>query len=430
MGGLASALNATVSALRGQSSAISAVSENIANSSTTAYKIRTISFQALIGDSTGASGGGVLARTGQSVSQVGQITTTGIASNIAIKGQGFFVVSSNLTNQPAAYNFSRNGNFSTDAGGNLVNDEGYYLLGQATSNLGVVLATNPSNLNSLAPINVASVQGAASATTLVGQKMNLPADAAIGDAFTTSFEVFDSQGVSSTLTQTFTKTAANSWTMALGQPKYTSNPTVQSGTLAAPLTYAFTFNGDGSLATPATSPALSIDFSIPALTATGANTSAVTLNVGTPNFTDGVTQFASNSTNPGIEISSITGNGVRFGRLTSIEINDAGLVTAVFDNGLRQPVFQVPVATFPNPNGLRQVNGSVYDENQDAGIMSLQRPNTGNAGSLVSKALEGSATDISEEFNKLIVAQQAYSAAAQIITAVRTLSDTLNQAIR
>lgn len=430
--GLASALYATVSALRGQSTAIANVSENIANSSTTAYKIRTISFQALVGDTGGGgnSGGGVLTRTSQAVSSLGQITTTGVSTNIAIKGQGFFVVSSALTNRPAAFTFSRNGNFSTDSGGNLISDEGYYLMGQVTDNQGVVTATNTSNLNSLVPINVAAVQGAASATTAVTEKMNLPADAAVGDSFTTSFEVFDSQGVSSTVTQTFAKTAANGWTMTLSQPEYTNNPGVQSGTLAAPLTYAFTFNGDGSLATPATSPALSINFSIPTLTATGANTSAITLNIGTAGDTDGITQFAANSTNPQIEIAGITSNGVRFGKLTSIEINDSGLVTAVFDNGLRQPMFQVPIATFPNPNGLRQINGSIYDENQDAGIMSLQNPGSGSAGALVSKALESSATDISEEFNKLIVAQQAYSASAQIITAVRTLNDTLNQAIR
>ena len=429
--GLASALNATVSALRGQSTAISNVSENIANASTTAYKIRTISFQALVGDSGSgfSTGGGVLTRSAQSVGQAGQITTTGVSTNVAIKGQGFFVVSDKLTNRPAGYTYSRNGNFATDSQGNLVNDEGYYLLGQSTDSQGNVLASNANDLNSLAPINVSAVQGAASATTLVTEKLNLPADAIVGNSFTTSFEIFDSLGVSSTVTQTFTKTAANGYLMTLSQPKFTNNPTVQSGTLAAPLTYNFTFNGNGSLATPTTSPSLAINFSSPA-SATGANASTVAINVGTPGLTDGITQFASNTTTPGIEIAGVTGNGVRFGKLTSVDINDSGLVTAVFDNGLRQPVYQIPVATFPNPNGLRQVNGSVYDENQDAGILSLQKPNIGNAGSIVSKALEGSNTDISEEFNKLIVAQQAYSAAAQIITAVRTLNDTLNSAIR
>lgn len=426
--GLASALNATVGALRGNSAVISAVSQNIANASTTAYKIRTISFQELVGDSS--TGGGVLYHAEQNVEKLGQITTTSVGTNIALKGGGFFVVSNSLTSRPAGFGFSRNGSFSTDGGGNLINNEGYYLLGQPTNSSGVVTATNASDLNSLTPINVTAVQGAASATSLVTEKLNLPADATIGQVFTTSFELFDSLGVSSTITQTFTKTAANAWTMTLSQPFYTNNSSVQSGSLAAPLGYALTFNGDGSLLTPASSPSLSVDFSIPALTATGANASTVSLFVGTAGATDGITQFASNSTTPSLEISGITGNGVRFGKLTSIEIADTGLVTAVFDNGLRQPVYQIPIATFPNPDGLTQSNGSVYNENQEAGILSLQQPNVGNAGQIVPGALEESSTDISEEFNKLIVAQQAYSAAAQIITAVRTLNDTLNQAIR
>ena len=77
------------------------------------------------------------------------------------------------------------------------------------------------------------------------------------------------------------------------------------------------------------------------------------------------------------------------------------------------------------------VKGSVYDENQDAGNLdSVATQHVGKAGSLVAGALESSTTEISEEFNRLIVAQQAYSAAAQIITTVKTLNDTLNSAIR
>jgi flagellar hook protein FlgE len=424
--GLASALNATVGALRAQSNQISAVSENIANTSTTAYKIRTVNFQALVGDSGNgnSSGGGVISKTAQNIRQSGAISTTGISTNVAIKGDGFFVVSDNLSNKPAAYTYSRNGNFQTDANGYLVNDEGYYLLGQVTDSLGVVTASNSTDLNSLAPVSVNAIQGAASPTTAVNEKLNLPADAPIGGAYTSSFEIFDSLGVSSTVNQTWTKTAANTWTLALANPALSSNLATTSGTIA-PATINFTFNGDGSLATPAATPTISITGFT-----TGANNSSIAFGIGTAGLTDGITQFASNTSTPGIEIASITGNGVRFGKLTSVEIADSGLVTAVFDNGLRQPVYQIPIATFPNPNGLTQVNGSVYDENQLAGILNLQKPTVGNAGSIVSKALESSNTDISEEFNKLIVAQQAYSAAAQIITTVRTLNDTLNQAIR
>lgn len=427
---LSTALNSTVSSLRSQSTAIAAVSENIANASTTAYKTRRVDFQSLINNTGGFSdvGGGVIAKTSQNVSQNGQITITGRSTNISISGQGFFVISDDLQNRPAAYTYSRNGNFATDADGYLINDEGQYLLGQLTDSLGVVTAINANDLNSLGPVNVTAIQGAASPTTIVNQKINLPADAAIspavGSTFNNSFEIFDSLGVSSTINQTWTKTAANTWTLALANPVLTSNLSVVSGTIA-PVSVAFTFAGDGSLLTPATSPVVTVS----AFT-TGANNSTITLGVGTPTLTDGITQFASNTANPSLTISSINGNGVRFGALSNIEINDAGIVTAIFDNGLRQPVYQIPIATFPNPNGLTHVRGTIYDENQLAGNLSLQNPSIGNAGTIVAKALEGSTTDISEEFNKLIVAQQVYSSSAQIISSVRTLTDALLQAVR
>ena len=424
--GLASALNATVSALRSQSTAIAAVSENIANSSTTAYKNRRIDFQALVNNTgnTNSVGGGVIVVASQSMTEVGPISATGIKTNIAINGQGFFIVSDNLNNQPSGYTYSRNGNFKPDANGYLVNDEGYYLMGQVTDNLGVVTAINANDLNSLSPVSTTAIQGAASATTIVNEKINLPADAAVGAVFQSAFEVFDSLGVSSTVTQTWTKTGANAYTMVLSNPVLTSNMTTVTGTIA-PVSTNFTFNGDGTLATPATSPAVTISGYT-----TGAMNSNISLSIGTPGKSDGITQFASNTTPPAIAISTINNNGVRFGALSSVEISDKGIVTAVFDNGLRQPIYQIPVATFPNPDGLTQVKGSVYDENQNAGNLILQKPSFGNAGTLVASALEGSTTDISEEFNKLIVAQQAYSASAQIITTVKTLSDTLNSAVR
>ena len=424
--GLASALNSTVSALRAQSTAIAAVSENISNSDTTAYKIRQVTFESLVGDTSNSNttGGGVLSKTSQIITQSGEITTTGVSTNVAISGSGFFVVTGNLSNKAAAYTYTRNGDFSTDSTGNLVNNEGSYLLGQTTNNQGVVTATNANDLNSLVPINVSAIQGAASPTKTVTEKINLPADAPIGSLYTSSFELFDSLGISNTVNQTWTKTASNAWTMTLSNPVLTTNPATVTGTMST-TSFNFTFNGDGSLKTVSPSPgALTVTFA-----GTGANTSTLAVDVGTPGLTDGVTQFSSNSATPSLEISSITGDGVRFGKLTGIDIADSGLVTAVFDNGLRQPVYQIPVATFPNANGLQQVSGSVYAASQLAGVLTLQDPNVGSAGSLVSKALEGSNTDISEEFNKLIVAQQAYSAAAQIITTVKTLSDALNRVI-
>lgn len=422
---LTSALNSSVSGLRAQGAAIAAVSENIANASTTAYKIKTINFQALVTGSGKTASGGVLFSQAQNVNVTGQITSTSVDTNIAIKGGGFFIVSDDLDNRPSAYNYSRNGNFATDKNGYLVNDEGYFLLGQSTDENGVVTATNSSDLNSLRPVNINAIQGAAAETQNITEKLNLPADALVGDAYTNSVEVFDSLGVSNTVDQTWTKTAANTWTLSIGDPYLTTDSTVTTA-VSTPNSFTFTFNGDGSLA--GTVPA-STDVVFSAFT-TGANDSTVSFDFGTVGSTDGITQFSSNTVTPDLEISEISGDGVRFGTLSSIEINDSGIVTAVFDNGLRQAIFQIPIATFKNPNGLTHVNGSIYDENQNAGNYTLQSPGGGSSGTIVASALEESMTDTSEEFNKMIIAQQAYSAAAQIVTTVKSMYDTLTQAVR
>lgn len=425
---LSSALNTAVSALRAQSAALSSVSQNIANSSTTAYKDTGVSFQAMVtgsGTSQTSVTGGVVYSTYQNMTSQGLIEATDVSTNIAISGDGFFVVSDATDNLPSGYNYSRNGSFSTDASGYLLNSEGYYLMGWATDADGNVSANNTNDLNSLEPVSVTAVSGSAKATQNVAIEANLPADAAIGDSFTMAFEVFDALGISHTVDQTWTKTAANEWEMSLSDPYLTSDSSVTTGTLT-PSTATVTFNGDGSLAGVSPSP---LSLSITGFT-TGADDSAVAIDLGTVGRTDGLTQYSSNSTTAQIEIFNVDNDGVRYGQLTSIEINDEGLVTALFDNGLRQPIYQIPVATFSNPNGLTHINGTVYDENQYAGNVNLNYPGGGSAGSIVASALEQSTVDTSEEFSRMIIAQQAYSSASQVISTTSDMFDTLISAVR
>lgn len=436
---LNSALNASVTGLRAQGAAIAAVSENIANARTTAYKTREIAFSSLVAGNTtnsGFSAGGVLFDTSQNISRQGLITATDSGTDISINGNGFFVVTDDITNQPSGFTYSRNGNFKTDASGFLINNEGSYLLGQRTDDLGVVIAGNPNDLNSLTPIDTNTISGTAQPTTVIRFDMNLPADAAIfpapNSSFPNSIEVFDALGVSHTIGITWTKTAANTWTATYANPVQTSTglPSgvldTDSVTAGVQNTINVTFNGDGSLntLTPA-APALNISGYT-----TGAQNSVVTLDLGTPTLTDGLTQFASQSNIPKLDIFLIDGDGVRFGQLSSLAISDSGLVTAFFENGVRLPVYQIPIATFPNPNGLTQVNGSIYDENQLAGNYNLRLPGQGNAGSIIASSLELSTTDTSEEFNKMIVAQQAYSSAAQIISTTDDMFQELVSAVR
>lgn len=206
---------------------------------------------------------------------------------------------------------------------------------------------------------------------------------------------------------------------------YTSDASSPTGTLS-PSTISITFNGDGSLASYSPDPPT---ISITSYT-TGSDDSSITFDIGTIGGTDGLTQYSSNSTDPDIEISLVEDDGVRYGQLTEIEIDDTGLVTAVFDNGLRQAVYQIPVATFQNPDGLTHVSGTIYDENETAGNYSLHLSGEGGAASIVSSALEASTADTSDEFNKMITAQQAYSSASQVISTVKDMFETLITAVR
>lgn len=428
---LNSALNTSVSGLRAQSARIAAVSENIANSSTTAYKTRDINFRSLVvGNSTrsGLATGGVLFGSYQNIGSQGLIQATTSGTDIAINGNGFFVVSDDLNNQPSGYTYTRNGNFRTDAAGFLINSEGYYLLGQRTDDQGVPLATNTNDLNSLEPIDVNAIAGVAQGTTEVRFDANLPADAAIGATFTNSFEIFDSLGVSHTISVTWVKNAANDWTGTFADPVQTSTGVVSGALETGPgiQTVNVTFNGNGSI--NAFTPAIP-QFTVTGFT-TGANNSAVDLDLGTAGLTDGLTQFSSNTATPDMEIYLIDQDGVRFGQLAGIEISDSGLVEAFFENGVRRPVYQLPIATFPNPGGLIHINGTVYDEAEEAGNLNLRLPGQGSAGKIIATALEASATDTSEEFNKMIVSQQAYSAGAQVVSTADEMFQELIGAVR
>lgn len=460
---LGSALNASVSGLKAQSAAIAAVSENIANASTTAYKNREISFESLVtsggrSSSLNQVGGGVLYSTSQSVSSQGLIENTGVSTNVAINGSGFFVVTDDVANQPSGYTYTRNGQFSTNEDGLLVNTEGMILLGQRTGADGTVTAANSSDLNSLEPIDLGTISGTAGATSQLEIGLNLPADADIWttpgvDEYVTAVEMFDDLGTSITVEMTIRKTGANTWVVEYGDPYVTSDDAqadigdidLDPTTAGIQRSIEVTFNGDGSINTVqsgnwaagvftaegASFSALPFDVAITGLgTTTGANDLTLEMDIGTSGLFDGFTQFASSSSTIDVEIDTITQDGVRFGRLSGVEIDDSGLVTALFDNGVRLPIYQIPIATFDNPEGLTNVRGTVYDENENAGSYTLSLPSQGAAGTIEATSIELSTVDTSDEFNKMIVAQQNYSSAAQVLSTVSDMFDTLIGSVR
>lgn len=139
--------------------------------------------------------------------------------------------------------------------------------------------------------------------------------------------------------------------------------------------------------------------------------SRVTLDFGTVGESNGLVQF-------GAEFvpDFITQNGSKFGTFSGVTIGQDGLVTALFDNGETRKIFQIPMATFVNPNQLENKSGNVWSATQASGDYTLRVADSGPAGQVVQSALEASTVDIGAEFTNMIVVQRAYSASTKIIT--------------
>ena len=434
------ALMTGVAGLSANSQALSVASSNIANMNTVGYKDGTATFSTLLASSSGGgdvSSAGVTANVGQNVAMQGLLNSTSSATDLAISGNGFFVVSPS-SGDTSTRNYTRAGDFTPDANGNLRNSSGYYLLGWQLESDGQV----PSDRNDLTPINVNSLSGKATPTTSIVFKANLQSSTAtttgydpvtnnmssgsVTPDFQRTLNIYDSQGGSQPLQVSYVKTGANQWDYEVSYQGDSANIT-GSNPIA---TGSVNFNTDGTLAgitdttggasTPLTNG--TIDIAIPWSASSGLAAQTVSLNMGTLNNSDGVTQFD----NPSALISSSV-NGALFGSLSGVSIDNNGYVTAQFSNGLTQQIYKLPIATFANPDGLGALSGNAYAASQASGTATISEANTGGAGTISSKALESSTVDLATEFTNLITTQRAYSASSRIITTASQMLDQLLQ---
>jgi flagellar hook protein FlgE len=424
-------LNIGVAGLAANSAALSATSSNIANVNTVGYKEATTNFSTFM-NAAGIGGGasaGVTAVIAQDVTTQGLPITTSSPTDLSISGNGFFVVSPSSTSSVLEY--TRAGSFTPDTDGNLVNAAGLYLRGWALDSQGNV----PTDTGNFSLINVSSVLGKAQATDNLGIQANLQSSESITTPYTAgdmaaghvtpefqrTVNVYDSQGGSQPLTFSFVKTAANTWnyevTYAGNSANVSSTGALYSGTMK--------FNSDGSMAnadTASTTPTGNITLNIPWSSTTGLAAQAININLGTVNGTSGVTQYDSTST-----MNASTVDGSPFGSVTGVTVGKDGTLTAQFSNGLSQDVYKVPLATFSNPDGLAQVSGNAYVANKASGAANMNAADSGSAGSIASKSLEGSTVDLASEFTSLITTQRAYSASARIITTADQMLQQLEQ---
>lgn len=419
---LYSALYAGVSGLSAQANAMASVADNITNINTIGYKNVEAQFRTLVSDGRGNVpyvAAGVAATTRTLVSKEGVLQASSSVTDLGIAGAGFFVTRDGIgPNATIAY--TRAGSFAPDTQGFLKNSGGFFLQGWPLDALGNYV--NNGNTDSLIPINFSRLSGTAEATSRLEMRANLdstaptfvgtyaPGDMATGTTqaqFSRPFDVTDAQGGTHAITLAFLKTGVNTWVGEIyatpASDVSSPNGLLVNGTVR--------FNPDGSLDLANSSPALFASFTPP--WTSGAGTGPIRLGLGTNSGIDGLTQFGS----PSAVISS-TVNGGLLGSVSSARVSESGVVSAVFDDGSSRAVFQLPLASFQNPNGLARLSGNAFIESDQSGSVSINSPGDLGAGTIASNTLEASTVDLAQEFTNMIRFQRAYSASSKIITTV------------
>ncbi|WP_138511964.1 flagellar hook protein FlgE [Maricaulis alexandrii] len=455
-----SALLAGASGLISNSSALAAISDNIANVNTVGYKRANSVFTPLYdaggSTSTRYSAAGVRSVARLAIGESGLLTAGTSTTDLAISGRGFFVVRDTPTagtNDPVA--FTRAGRFTADDEGFLRNDAGMYLSGWPVAADGTV-PQNPSDLNTLETINLSSIGGAAEATTTMTINANLQSSQTVSAAeatyaagtsannmasgnvtpdFQRSVPFYDSVGGVRSLTISLLKSSTpNQWHAEIHMVPpgdIATGAGLVDGQMA---TGTVAFDAQGRLDTTNTTLPTSLDFLSSTNTAalganqfqwaaaTGVDAQSVELDFGSPNAPGGFTQYDSPSA-----LLSTNVNGSAFGNFASVDVDEDGFVFAKFTNGIVRKIYQVPVATFVNPDGLEAQSGGTFTVTPESGAYTLSPPGLGTAGNIAASTLESSNVDLATEFTSLITTQRAYSASSKIIT---TADEMLDEAIR
>src|SRR6185436_3331296 len=435
--GIYGALTTAVTGMRAQSFALENISGNIANSQTTGFKREDTSFVDLIPDNIPSKqlAGNVIANSRSTNSVQGDIQNASVATYMAINGQGFFVVekpTSFADNVPVFDGvdlYTRRGDFSTDKSGFLVNGAGYYLMGiPVDSTTGNLVGSVPqllqfdsgflpaqattqiqyqANLASypLTPGHDTGIPGselldpadytvdptvAGTGTVVANDLLTFVQNSVSGGAIT----AYDVSGAPVNVQLRWAKTDSSLYGGTDTWNLFYQTDTTATGTGVAWLNAGidYTFEPTGQM-----SPAVSIG-TLTAVTVDGISLANVTVQHGST----GITQFS--DANGNVQVNALQQNGFPAGTLQSVAVNDKGRVVGTYSNSRTIDLAQITLANFNGVDGLKRIDGGAFVTTDESG------PPTYNAsGKIVGSSLEGSNTDIADEFTKLIVTQQAYS---------------------
>lgn len=384
---------------------LNAISNNIANSGTVGFKSARAEFSALYAESQ-PLGVGVSAVT-QSITKGGSISSTGTALDLAINGNGFFMV----RDSAGTTAYTRAGYFGTDSAGNLVNNLGMYLQGYPVDASGTLQVGTISNLTISSGSIPAKATETIDFTANLDARAELPKTAKFDPKDNTSYnnsyttQVYDSLGREHTINQYFVKTGDNEWQVHyyMDDQPVTHEGQEQVQTL--------TFNSQGILTDPSGAVTLNADIA-------GADSLAIGLTY------SGTSQYGSD-----FSVSKNKGDGYASGERTGQAIDEDGSVYATFSNGERLLQGQLVLANFTNPNGLKSQDGTTWAQTASSGAPLTGTPGSGQLGSIVSGALESSNVDLTSELVGLMTAQRNYQANTKVISTNDNMMSALFQAV-
>ena len=404
------------SGMNAQANRLSTVADNIANSSTPGYKKATTAFSSLILPSSAGSynSGAVNTSVRYAISEPGPLQFTTSATDLAIDGQGFFIVQDTNGSQF----LTRAGSFVPDGTGNLVNAAGFTLLGYDYESGEPAPVVN--GFDGLVPVNISSGNLSATASTSGFFKANLDAGEAIVApallpsanaanaeySHKSSLVVYDNLGKEVLLDFYYTKTAANTFEVAVyDRSTATPGTSFPYGT-AALATETLVFdplaNGVLTLASPK-----DISMAVP-------GGGALTIDL------KDMTQLNYKFT---VQDADVNGNAPS--KVTDVEISADGIIYAKQENGDLDPLYRIALANVTSPDNLRPLAGNVYAQGVDSGVITTGFGGSGSFGTIISGAQEGSNVDLAGELTDMIASQRSYTANSKVFQTGSDLLDVL-----
>jgi flagellar hook protein FlgE len=391
--------------LQADTVALNTIGNNLANLNTTAFKKQSTTFEDLFYQNIGTSGSldtlqtGVGTRVSGTSSNFaqGSLTTTQNSTDMALSGNGFFVV-----DRGATQSLTRAGAFQLDSTGNLITSSGESVMGYGAIKGQV-------NLNGGLQALQLPVAGSESAqqTKNVAITASLNSSAAVGAPFTSPVTLYDSLGQSHAATVNYVKTGTSTWNYSVALP-----PGDATGT-AVNTTGTLTFDSAGKLVSPTT------DVSGVSFTGMADGSVDLTFNL---NLYDAagqplITQAAGSS-----NTAAVSQDGFPSGVYQGFSVDGAGVVSASFSNGQTAKVGQVAVATVANAGGLLRTGANDYQATDASGAITVGVANSGGRATIEGGSLEQSNVDIAAEFSDLIVAQRAFEANSKTVTTFDTVT--------